>query len=538
MSYSFILVVLLLAALAESVFIVRLKRRLHNAEQNAEIRLQESKQREIELQESNRREIELRREIDRFGEEKEAVGRKDLELTRKEEELIQVDTELQTDRTELARWEASLRLKESALCQQEDEIRKQWGAVPGVSKEQQQAISASLYPDFESVSAEAALLKEYCLWRIAKIKGDPAGSEEKGEELDRQANHLSLKFHFIPDDAREEELRISAECYEALEIGTRLVAKCLDGNLALAARQTIQEQLVGLLLLCSDAYALLKTANRSQGIDLRADPVQLTAFSELKRAGKQNNVYFHNLKEDSLADLETRGEILARLSVLETQLTPQDTERKKEPVRRQIQDSLQKIFASLPGATDDWNRLVDGITELIQKFRVSAKSAEIRAYLAPVIDKVPDEIEKTEPFIRAIQYLEVGPPPIQSPPFEQYSDEVKKVRKAFGNTRVVFIGGTPQPHLQSRIRNAFKLNDLLWEEWSHGDSLDRFRSFLNDGTVQLFLVYIPWCSHKHSLDLPKMVRKEGKSFVRLRKGTGINQIAAAICEQAINRPKD
>ena len=68
MSYSFILVVLLLAALAESVFIVRLKRRLHNAEQNAEIRLQESKQREIEL----------RREIDRFGAEKEAVGRKDL----------------------------------------------------------------------------------------------------------------------------------------------------------------------------------------------------------------------------------------------------------------------------------------------------------------------------------------------------------------------------------------------------------------------------------------------------------------------------
>ena len=535
---SILIFAVLIAVLAESVFIVLLKRRLHDAEQKAEVKLQESKQRDIELQESIRRESELRREIDRFGEEKAALGRKDLELSQKEEELIRVDTELQTDRSELVRWEASLRLKEAALCQQEDEIRRQWGAAPGVSKEQQQAVSASLYPDFESVSAEAALLKEYSLWRIARIKGDPAGSEEKKEELNRRAEHLSVDFHFIPAVAREEELRVSADCYEALEIGTRLVAKCLDGNLSLVSRQTIHEQLVGLMLLCGDAYCLLKTANRKLGIDLRADPVQLMAFSELKRAGKQNNVYFPHLKEDSLADLETRGEILARLSSLETQLTPLDTEKKKEPVRRRIQDSLRKIFASLPGATDDWNRLVDGITELIQTFRVSAKSAEIREYLTPVIDKIPDDVEKTEPFIRAIQYLEVGPPPVQGPPFEQYSDEVKKVRKAFGNTRVVFVGGTPQPHLLTRIRTAFKLNDLLWEEWSHGDSLDRFRSFLNDGTVQLFLVYIPWCSHKHSLDLPKMVRKAGKSFVRLRKGTGINQIAAAICEQAISRPND
>ena len=54
---------------------------------------------------------------------------------------------------------------------------------------------------------------------------------------------------------------------------------------------------------------------------------------------------------------------------------------------------------------------------------------------------------------------------------------------------------------------------------------------MKDPDVKLFLVYIPWCSHKHSLDFADIVKKNFKDFVRIRKGPSPETIANAICAQ-------
>ena len=104
------------------------------------------------------------------------------------------------------------------------------------------------------------------------------------------------------------------------------------------------------------------------------------------------------------------------------------------------------------------------------------------------------------------------------------------MRSHYHGAKAVFLGGRPVEHLRSRL--ASKLNiDLIWPETSHGDSLDRLSGYVKDPDVKLFLVYIPWCSHKHSLDFADIVKKNFKDFVRIRKGTSPETIANAICAQ-------
>lgn len=470
---------------------------------------------------------------------------RDSRLTKWEEELIRYDEEFEGTKTVCERWEASLRRKERILERWGNMLRLKEKKLrqPGVDSPSEtlggHGDSESPYPDFESLSNKAALMKEYYQWRIRANKKTltPEEKEEKAG-LDNRGERLSVDFSFAPRTVSDKNLQVAAECYGGLETSSRLLAACLDGKLLLPRNQTDSDQLKTLANLCGNAFCLIRTFNRNMGLGLYDDPVCNAAYYELKKSANQNNIFITDLKRDSEGDLKTLGDLLARLSGLEKSLTPQNVERKKEPVHARIQAALAKITGPSQETPEDWNELIGGITELIQKFRVSVKSPEIGRYLIPVLNAIPEEIEKPEPFLRAVQYLAFGPEPSDNKFHVAYSDDVNKVRDVFGGVRAVFVGGTPKPHIRKRFERAFKLEEFIWEEWSHGDSLDRFRSYLNDETVRLFLIFIPLCSHKHSLDLTKMVEKAGKKFVRLRKGTGVNQVAAAICEQAIPKSAD
>ena len=95
---------------------------------------------------------------------------------------------------------------------------------------------------------------------------------------------------------------------------------------------------------------------------------------------------------------------------------------------------------------------------------------------------------------------------------------------------MVFIGGEPKEHIIRRIEDRFNVK-LIWNSTNHSDSLNRFDGELSDPDVSLFLIYIPWCSHKHSEELAQIVQRAGKKLVRLRKGTNPDVIAEAICAQ-------
>ena len=115
-------------------------------------------------------------------------------------------------------------------------------------------------------------------------------------------------------------------------------------------------------------------------------------------------------------------------------------------------------------------------------------------------------------------------------PEVSYSPAVQAIRDRYAGTRAVFVGGTPQPHLQARLEKNLNVR-LFWSETSHGDSLERFAGLLRDDETRLFLIYIPWCSHKHSEEFAALIKDANKDCVRLRKGTNPEQIAQAICRQ-------
>ena len=116
-------------------------------------------------------------------------------------------------------------------------------------------------------------------------------------------------------------------------------------------------------------------------------------------------------------------------------------------------------------------------------------------------------------------------------PSEEDTLETRRVRSFFQGKKVVFVGGEPKEHIKERLINRLGFSEVVWEAFDHGDSLDRFQGALQDQDVKLFLVYIPWCSHKHSRELMKKVKRYGKTLIRVTHGTSAVNIADAICEQ-------
>lgn len=389
----------------------------------------------------------------------------------------------------------------------------------------------TLDPDFDNASKRAALMKEYTQWLVRKKDGTPE-SEKKQNEFANRAAHLFVNLEAIPASLSDEQITLLADCYESVEVGARMLDACLNDKLS----QQASQQLIGQC--CADSICMLKSALIDLGIDLHADGVQICAYGELRKFANQNGVFLQNMKKESRIDPANHRDFKSHLIDQEKKFTRQDISKRKKSVLNRLDYHINKIKEDLPGSVHDWNVVVDQITELVKECGVIWTSDEIKNRLRPFIGKIPEEVDMTDTFIRIVQHIEIQSDPDAlrkpsrtSPKDQKLSPAVRKVRKAYKGTKLVFIGGTPQPHIEERLKEKFQLEDVLWEETSHGDSLNRFRSVLNDELVRLITVYIPWCSHKHSLEFSKDAKDAGKDFVRIRKGTNPETIAAAICEQ-------
>lgn len=231
--------------------------------------------------------------------------------------------------------------------------------------------------------------------------------------------------------------------------------------------------------------------------------------------------------------LDVAAEVAA-LSDEFTVLRARDKERRS--LEGKVDYHLKKIAVD-PDSLYDWNKIVEATTALCETFRTPPSSIWFRERLRDYVDKIPDEAQTTDAFGRVVQEIDLvrireeeALAAIFETPEVSYSPAVQAVRERYAGTRAVFVGGTPQPHLQARLEKNLNVR-LVWSETSHGDSLERFAGFLRDDETRLFLVYIPWCSHKHSEEFAALIKDANKDCVRLRKGTNPEQIAQAICRQ-------
>lgn len=416
------------------------------------------------------------------------------------------------------------------------------------------------HPDFIKVSKRAELMKDFCRWQGGEKRKKAAPSELERRKIDfsKRARELMVNLDAFPTDTHDDDLLLYADCYEALEISARILASAIDGKLP----KNVELAPIGQN--CADAICMLKTALLRRGVDLYVDGVQRDAYDELSKFTKLFHVFLQNMRFEDRMYMEERKGFCDELLALEKKLKPQNLAKKHDSLTKTVNYHLKKIRESMPGNVYDWNKVIAGINELIEECGVSPKSDEIRDFLRPFAGEVPEDADRTGPFLEVVQDVELETDPywnqffgvdaegrteekgdadnalsfLQIPSEKKISNAVRKVRKAFKGAKMVFIGGQPTRHIIERYKRAFQVEDVIWGETSHGDSFERFLPLMKNPEVKLIVAYIPWCSHMHSTgDFAELARKEGKVFVRAPRGTNPDHMAATICQQAgLNNP--
>lgn len=406
--------------------------------------------------------------------------------------------------------------------------------------------------DFDEVMERIDVMVEQCEWSAERAKivaeGGYSSEDVKSRDLDVEAKARASGLFLWPIGYRRDN-SISSEDY--LEI--KKIYAFLKQTLALVSlldknHDRFDQNLAGKILqIGADSQCLLKTKLRRLGVSIDKDPIQRDAFKLLMdaRAKRFRKVQLNHMKLEEeidpskLPELEERfkerrreaGEFLEKIKAAEKAFD-------------QVKYLSGKLQASKPGNDyefkvylESWTKIVDAVTVLCRDYREPPSSPRLRELLVEILDDLPDEVETTDEFARVRQSVDLvrmeekeGEESEPEREEESYSEEIVAVRRHYGGSRAVFIGGVPQEHIRDRLERTLDIK-IDWDYQDHGDSLDHFARFLNAQDVKLFLVYIPWCSHKHSRELQGLVQKAGKDFVRLRKGTNPRQIAVAICDQ-------
>ena len=410
----------------------------------------------------------------------------------------------------------------------------------GIEIEHRQCFSAT---NFHDVAELANLMARQCRWSDERRKLADAGNSfeleiaPRDRELEDLARPTNLYLWPKKRDYASEDLLEAAKCYDLTEKAFELLANVADARTRVDARFA-----ASVMQLAANAQCYIKTMCRKLDFNPIKEHVQHDAFELLSdfRKAYYPATILANMKMVEELPLENLDEEFDKYeelreefeSILRRQKGFKNTEGKLEYHVKRI-----RAQASADPAYD-WEKVVEATTSMCRDFGEPYSSKRFRDNLYDLVDSVPDELETTVEFARVVQAIDVykqqqeeellwaKPDDVE----EEYSPEVLAVRKHYAGAKAVFIGGTPQEHLRNRLSKKLNL-DLIWFETDHGDSLDRFNPYLRDPDVKLFIVYIPWCSHKHSLEFSKCVKLAGKDFARIRKGTSPELIAHGLCAQ-------
>ncbi|MBP5620749.1 MAG: hypothetical protein J6X44_01910, partial [Thermoguttaceae bacterium] len=395
---------------------------------------------------------------------------------------------------------------------------------------------------FAEISRHAGLSRDYCA-ALADRKEDPENSpffETINDDFVARGKEIQLTLWqgrgSLAHDVRI--MRALAESYDLLEQTTSYFDLVVEN-----AAELPHGLVVRACQLVASAQCFLKTRLNDVGVSLGVDQPQREAFFLLRRFLDRFDVgrVLKHLHRDEFVDQDIRDELLE-----ECQATREETialvERGK--ARKKAWGYLEYQIESLKESPSEdaigrWNKIVETTTRLCDELDEPYSSARLRELLKEIVGSVPEEIETTDAFCYVVQEIDeyVENERAQAEvAFQQNagpvepSSELLTARRRYAGSKLVFIGGAPQEHLRKRLEKAFQA-EVEWPCFDHGDSLDRFGPYLRDPNVKLFVVYIPWCSHKHSEELVALIKEADKDYVRQRKGTNPEVIAHSICQQ-------
>lgn len=392
--------------------------------------------------------------------------------------------------------------------------------------------------NFSDIAARAEVLVEACHWQKDRTKLEQAGANfqdvirPRDEELEQRGKACGVflwmrRSEVTLKDAQWDDL---ANAYDLLGKAAGLMHEVIQSK----APRPFPEQAAQIM---ADAVCIIKTQIISNGLELTVDYLQFNAHELLRNYAYGTKTYLYNLKINDRLEIDQRDSVIQRIANLKSQLQEVNTTKKSvDDMFKSISYHTKKIDESRSVEDGHWKKVIELVTQLCEEYRLPTSNPKLREILSKILWKLPEDADTTGTFANVVQQIETYEEEeantylIEPKKFQEPSPLIKAVRNYMSGAKIVWIGGTPMDHLRSRIEERFEV-EMIWEECDHGDSFRRLTSVLNDPEVKLFLVYIPWCSHKHSEELTPLVRSSGKDFVRLRKGTNPEQIAAAICQQ-------
>ena len=422
----------------------------------------------------------------------------------------------------------------------------QWGSKPS-APDTPATIEYNVSPnsapaDINHIITGADLMVQHCRWAVQREELIRRKADFQTEiaptdnDFKRRGNEERVFIWTIgsPLDSDEAYIRLE-KCYQTILAAFRFLKQVEEFR-----QDGSADNLEEVANLAAEAHCILKTELRSLGKEVNKDPVQYEVFRYLRELGSKERFYLNCIKSQDELPLERADEIIAKIEELQQQYsaTYLESKQKRNLISKLNYHAKQIRDGAEP--QENWGKIIAAATELCVDYSMPPSSLDFRQQLADILDTLPEDLEITDEFGRIVQEIEDHQARIRESeeieafgsllPENVVSPAVERVRELYSGSTMVFIGGEPKEHIIKRIEERFNVK-LNWNSTSHSESLNRFDGELSDPDVSLFLIYIPWCSHKHSEELAQIVQRAGKKLVRLRKGTNPDVIAEAICAQ-------
>ncbi len=398
---------------------------------------------------------------------------------------------------------------------------------------------------FAQIAKAARLYYDESRWMVERRAKSDAGAphteiKEQDAVMMSRARELGVtlwqafvQFSSLSDDAFNEMADFYELFADALELMDRVerYRETLDSELVNKALQNL-----------ANVQCLVKSALNFYEVPLGNDAAQYRASVRMKGFRERFvTAFIFNMRLEDKIELSEYPTLRTAHDELAEKLSSLlDVSKKRDEYKKKLNYHLGLIRGNQSEPSlYDWGKVVECVTKLVKDCHEPCSSWLFRDLLKDLVDDVPEELDTTNEFGRVVQEIddfnelerERANASFETEEEREPSANVLAVRERLNGGKVVFIGGTPKDHLRNRVEKAFGVS-MIWMETSHGDSLDRFETYLNDPEVKLFLAYIPWCSHKHSEEfVSDYVKRWGKDSVRLRKGTNPEQMAVGILEQ-------
>lgn len=288
------------------------------------------------------------------------------------------------------------------------------------------------------------------------------------------------------------------------------------------------------LYFAAEAQSVLYTAVSNSG-RRGYDPDQLELYISIKDRTKVAGIFVDRyMTTTDPADAGRWSDLLKRITEYAGTLRGSKDRLRH---RKKALDNLKYKASRLREFPEEWSRALELLDELVRD-GLAPSNSEVREWLLPVIDRLPDDLPLTpaiKQVIREIDRYQASRPIVHDEEkAEPASAAVSEVRRLLAGRAIVLIGGLVRPDNKASLVRAFDLDDVLWISTDDHASVSIFEAPIARPEVAVVLLAIRWSSHSYG-DVQAYCDRYGKLLVRLPGGYNPNQVAHQILTQVGER---